>query len=62
MLREKSTVKADDVTESERRLRSDFARHILITLYDLRKAGTAENVGHRARAAWRLNSQASADK
>ena len=65
LLREKGTIKADDVSvqamrdkgldpETERRIRTDFTRRILITLHDLRKAGTIEKVGHGRGVVWRL--------
>ena len=67
MIRERGTVKADDVTvqamrdkgmdlETEKRLRADFTKRILITLHDLRKNGTVEKVGHGRGVVWRLKS------
>ena len=56
LLREQSTIKADDVTvkamrdkgldpEADRKLRVDISKRILTTLSDLRKAGTVEKIG-----------------
>ena len=64
MLREKGTVKADDVAvlamrekgldpEADRKTRSDFIRRILVSLHDLRKAGMIEKVGHGRGVVWR---------
>ncbi len=68
MLREKGTISADDVTvramldkgmdpEAERKVRADFTRRILVSLHDLRKAGTVEKVGHGRGVRWRLITQ-----
>ena len=65
MLREKGSIRADDVVvlamrekgldpEKERKLRTDFNRRILVTLHDLMKAGTIEKVGHGRGVRWRL--------
>jgi len=65
MLREKGSIRADDVAvlamrekgldpEKERKLRTDFNRRILVTLHDLMKAGTAQKVGHGRGVRWNL--------
>lgn len=65
MLRERGTVKADDIAvlamrekgmdpEADRKTRSDFIRHILVSLHDLRKANVIEKVGHERGVVWRL--------
>lgn len=65
MLREKGSIRADDVTvramsekgldpESDRKLRADFTRRILVSLHDLRKNGTIEKIGHGRGVRWRL--------
>lgn len=65
MLREKGAVQADDITvramrekgldpESDRKMRTDFTRRILVSLHDLRKNGTVEKVGHGRGVRWRL--------
>lgn len=65
MLREKGTICADDVTvramrdkgldpESDRKIRLDFTKRILVSLHDLRKAGTIEKIGHGRGAKWRV--------
>jgi len=67
MLREKGSVKADDIAvlamkdkgldpEADRKTRSDFIRRILVTLHDMRKAGTIEKVGHGRGVVWRASS------
>lgn len=64
MLRERGTVKADDVAvlamrekglnpEADRKTRSDFIRRILVSLHDLRKANVIEKVGHGRGVVWR---------
>lgn len=65
MLREKDgIIRADDVTvramtekglspESDRKLRADFTRRILVTLHDMRKAGVVEKIGHGRSVRWR---------
>jgi hypothetical protein len=62
MLREKGSIRADDVTvqamldkglDSEnRKLRADFTRRILVSLHDLSKAGTVQKVGHGRGVRW----------
>jgi hypothetical protein len=65
LLREKGTIAADDVTvramrekgldpEADRKQRTDFTRRILVSLHDLRKAGTVEKVGAGRGVRWRL--------
>jgi hypothetical protein len=65
LLREKGSVRADDITvramrekgldpESDRKLRTDFTRRILVSLHDLKKNGTVEKVGHGRGVRWRL--------
>lgn len=65
MLREKGTIRADEVAdlamrekgldpESDRKLRADFTRRFLVTLHDMRKAGTIEKIGHGRGVRWRL--------
>ena len=65
MLREKGSIRADDVTvramrdkgldpESDRKLRADFTRRILVSLHDLMKAGTVEKVGHGRGVRWNV--------
>lgn len=67
LLREKGSIRADDVTviamrdkgldpESERKFRADFTRRILVSLHDLMKAGTVEKVGHGRGISWQLSS------
>lgn len=63
-LRERGTVKADDIAvramrdkglnPENRKLRSDFIRRILVSLHDLRKAGEVEKVGHGRGVTWSL--------
>jgi hypothetical protein len=64
MLRERGTVKADDVAvramldkgldpETDRKQRHDFVRRVLVTLHDLRKANQVEKVGHGRGVVWR---------
>jgi hypothetical protein len=68
MLRERSTVKADDIAvlamkekgldpEADRKTRSDFIRRILVSLHDLRNANMIEKVGHGRGVIWRLKAQ-----
>ena len=62
MLREKGSVRADDVTvqamrdkgldPENRKLRADFTRRILVTLHDMVKAGQIEKVGHGRGVRW----------
>ena len=65
MLRERGTVKADDVAvlamkekgldpEADRKTRSDFIRRVLVSLHDLRKSGVIEKVGHGRGVVWQL--------
>jgi hypothetical protein len=64
MLREKGSIRADDVTvqamrdkgldPENRKLRADFTRRILVTLHDFTKAGTVEKVGHGRGVRWNL--------
>ena len=65
LLREKGSVRADDITvramrekgldpESDRKVRTDFTRRILVSLHDLRKNGTVEKIGHGRGVRWRL--------
>lgn len=63
MLRERGTIKADDVSAQamrdkgldpeNRKLRRDFTRRILVSLHDLRKAGQVEKIGHARDVRWR---------
>lgn len=68
-LRERGTVKADDIAvqamrdkgldpEKDRKLRSDFIRRILVSLHDLRDANVIEKIGHGRGVTWRLNETA----
>jgi hypothetical protein len=65
LLREKETIRADDVTvramrekgldpEADRKQRTDFTRRILVSLHDLRKVGAVEKVGAGRGVRWRL--------
>jgi len=65
LLREKGTIVADEVTvramrekgldpESDRKQRTDFTKRILVSLHDLRKAGTVEKIGAGRGVRWRL--------
>ena len=65
MLRDKGTVKADDIAvvamrekgmdpETDRKTRSDFIRRILVSLHDLRDSNVVEKVGHGRGVVWRL--------
>jgi hypothetical protein len=65
LLREKGTIIADDVTvramrekgldpEADRKQRVDFTRRILVSLHDLRKAGTVEKIGQGRGVRWKL--------
>ncbi|MGA7713169.1 MAG: hypothetical protein WCA81_14790 [Rhizomicrobium sp.] len=64
MLREKGTVRADDVAvqamkdngmdpDADRKTRADFIRRILVSLHDLRKAGMIEKMGHGRGVRWK---------
>ena len=66
LLREQGTIKADDVTvramrdkgldpEADRKQRRDFTRRILVTLHDMRKAGTVEKIGAARGVRWKLS-------
>jgi hypothetical protein len=65
LLREKGSIIADDVTvramrekgldpETDRKQRADFTRRILVSLHDLRKAGTVEKIGAGRGVRWKL--------
>ncbi len=65
LLREKGTISADDVTvramlekgldpDADRKQRTDFTRCILVSLHDLRRAGTVEKIGAGRGARWKL--------
>src|SRR5580704_7354874 len=64
MLREKGSIRADDVTvqamrnkgldPENRKLLADFTRRILVSLHDLMKAGTAHKIGHGRGVRWKL--------
>lgn len=65
LLREKDTITADDVTvramrekgldpEADRKQRTDFTRRILVSLHDLRRAGTVEKIGYGRGVRWKL--------
>ena len=64
MMRERGTIKAEDVTiqalkdkgldAENRKLRRDFTRRILVSLHDLRKAGAVLKDGHGRGVMWRL--------
>lgn len=69
LLRELGTIRADDVTvramrekgldpEADRKQRTDFTRRILVSLHDLRKAGTVEKIGNGRGVRWKLVLQA----
>ena len=68
MLRERGTIRAEDVTiqamrdkgldPENRKLRRDFTRRILVSLHDLRKAGAVAKVGHGRGVTWRLHTDA----
>jgi hypothetical protein len=63
-LREKCSIRADDVTvramrdkgldPENRKLRADFTRRILVSLHDFDKAGTVKKVGHGRGVRWTL--------
>ena len=64
MIREKGTIKADDVAVqamrdkgldpgTDHRTRVDFTKRILVTLHDLKKAGSIEKVGEGRGVTWR---------
>ena len=65
MLRERGTVKADDIAgpamrkkyldpETDRKSRNKFIRRILVSLHELRKANVIDKVGHGCGVVWRL--------
>ena len=65
MIREKGAIKADDVTvkamqdkgldpETDKKQRKDFTSRILVTLHDMRKAGTVEKIGEARNVRWKL--------
>jgi hypothetical protein len=70
MMRERGTIKAEDVTiqamkdkalDSEnRKMRRDFTRRILVSLHDLKKAGTIPKIGHGRGVVWRLKDEMTA--
>lgn len=67
MLREKGTIKADDLTvktmldkgldPADRKMRTDFSRRFLVTLHDLWKAGAVEKIGNGRGVVWKLKNQ-----
>jgi hypothetical protein len=71
LLREKGEISADDVTvramrekgldpDADREQRIDFTRRILVSLHDLRRAGTVEKVGAGRGVRWKLAERAGA--
>lgn len=65
LLRDKGEIAADDVTvramrekgldpEADRKQRTDFTRRILVSLHDLRRAGTVEKIGNGRGVRWKL--------
>jgi len=63
-LREKGSIRADDVAvramldkgmdpEKDRKTRADFIKRVLVSLHDLRKAGTVEKIGHGRGVKWK---------
>jgi hypothetical protein len=65
LLRERETLKAEDVAVkamlekgldpgADRKQRIDFTRRILVSLHDLKKAGTVEKIGEKRGVKWRL--------
>jgi hypothetical protein len=67
LLREKGTIKAEDVSvqamrdkgldPENRKLRRDFTRRILVSLHDLKKTGVVLKDGHGRGVTWRLATQ-----
>ncbi len=66
MLREKGTVRADDISvqamkdkgldpDKDRKIRTDFNRRILVSPHHLVKANVVEKVGHGRGVVWRLS-------
>jgi hypothetical protein len=65
LLREGDEITVDDVTvramrekgldpEADRKQRTDFTRRILVSLHDLRRAGTVEKIGYGRGVRWKL--------
>lgn len=64
LLREKGTIRAEDVTiqpmrdkgldPENRKPRRDFTRRIFVSLHDLKKAGAVQKFGHGRGVTWRL--------
>lgn len=62
MLRERGSIRADDVTvqamrdkgldPENRKLRADFTRRILVSLHDLAKGGHVQKTGHGRGVRW----------
>ncbi len=71
LLREKGTIRAEDVTiqamrdkgmdPENRKMRRDFTRRILVSLHDLKKAGAVQKFGHGRGVTWRLQPDAVAE-
>src|SRR5579862_225138 len=72
-LREKGSIRADDVAvqamrdkgmdpEADRKTRADFLRRILVSLHDLRKAGMVDKIGHGRGVRWTAKEQMAADQ
>jgi hypothetical protein len=72
LLREKGTIRADDVTvqamrekgldpEKDRKARSDFTRRILVSLHDLMKAGQVQRIGQGRGVRWQAIADSGAD-
>jgi hypothetical protein len=70
-LREKGSIRADDVAvqamrdkgmdpEKDRKTRTDFIRRILVSLHDLRKANMVDKVGHGRGVRWIAKEEAPA--
>ena len=47
--------------EKNRKTRADFVRRILVSLYDLRKAGVIEKIGHGLGVRWMAKDAANTD-
>lgn len=43
--------------EADRKQRKDFTRRILVTLHDMKKAGTVEKIGAARNVRWKLAGQ-----
>jgi hypothetical protein len=65
LLRERGTIKSEEVAvkamlekgldpAADRKQRIDFTRRILVSLHDMKKAGTVEKVGEKRGVKWRL--------